>query len=271
MAGRSLLEELQAEARSEPPPAARTWVRSAAAAGLAATLTVSAAACKGQDATHPSEMAPVPTEPAPGPDGTSHPAEMAPMPPELPPGEPDDAGAPLQPLPPESPPLPPVPPDHTHPAEMAPPPPPPPPPPTEGYSPTGLLPRPLVRRAVQLLADYVWPPQDVELELWFDSEGRPHRIALRGSDLDDAVVRHAGSALASLHTSDPDVRNRKFILRLSAAELRGARPQPPTHPREKAPRPPQPPTHPRERAPQPPSHTREMAPLPPPPPPPRRR
>lgn len=256
--GQRLLEELRSEARPVPAPLAAAWVRTATAAGLAATLTVSAAACKGQDPSHPTEMAPVPTEPRPDPDGDSHPAEMAPEPPY----EPGDAGAPLQPVPVE--PLPPPPPP-THPAEMVAPPPPPPPSPPSGFSPAGLLPRPLVRRALQTLSDYVWPPQDVELELWFDRQGRPSRIALRGPNLDEEVVRHAGSALASLSTSDPDVVGRKFLLRFSAAELRAARPHPPTQPHEKAPLPPSPPTHPRERAPQPPSHIFEMAPAPPPP------
>ncbi|RLB59762.1 MAG: hypothetical protein DRI90_14995, partial [Deltaproteobacteria bacterium] len=139
-------------------------------------------------------------------------------------------------------------------------------------APKSLLPRVIVDRALAILARYVTPPQDVELELWFDRRGNVARIALRGQRLSATVERYAGQELAALSTSDSLVHNRRFTLTFSAAELRAGQALYPSHPKERVPPPPPPPpppTHPGERAPlppRPPSHSREYAPRPPMPP-----
>ena len=99
-----------------------------------------------------------------------------------------------------------------------------PPPPPDGTpetftdAPTSLLPRDIVNRALNILARYVKPPQDVELELSFDRRGNVARIALRGRKLSKIVERYAGQELAALSTNDTLVRNRRFTLKFSAAE-----------------------------------------------------
>jgi anaerobic magnesium-protoporphyrin IX monomethyl ester cyclase len=237
--GHALLEAIHAEL-APPRQPRRPWARKAAV-GLAASIAV-AAACHKEQNTQIAEMAPGPTgwgQPGPEqyPPEDAGPSEVLVIIPEL------DAG-------------------ETHPTEMVAPPPPPPPPNDAGVSPAGLLPPELRQQALFIISRYV-PPQDMELELWFDGGGTINRVVLRVTKVDRNVVRNAGQEIGGLSTSDPDVRGRHFVLKFTARELRdAAAASSHTYESEMAPMPPPPPppppTTPRPR-PRPPEHYNEMA------------
>ena len=235
--GLELLEQIHADLAA-PRPSRRGWTRKAAA-GIAASLAV-AAACHKEQNTQIAEMAPPPPDwaqpgPGPYPPTDAGPSEVLVIIHE------QDAG-------------------ETHPTEMVAPPPPP-PPNDAGPAPAGLLPPELRQQALRIIARYV-PPQDMELELWFDGQGTVSRVVLRVTKVDRAVVRNAGQEIGGLSTRDPDVRNQHFVLKFTATELRDAAAAGShTYESEMAPMPPPPPpptSRPRPR-PKPPQHYNEMA------------
>jgi len=174
-----ILADLRETVAARRSPSHRAWMRKAAAAGLAATLAASPAACKKDTGTsHPSEMIPAPEDVS-----YTQMCEMAAVPPEPPTPPPDagttapepdagtitpgpDAGA-VQPAAPDAGATPEAAPDAV----------------PETIDPTALRPA-FDALAMSRLADEIVPSDDLQVELWVDAAGHVsyaalHRITLR--------------------------------------------------------------------------------------------
>lgn len=223
-----LLEDIHEAAQRRTARSA--WAQRAAAAGLAATLSLGNAGCPGDnhDATHPTEMIAVPTQPVvppqppvpPGPTGV----DLVPSPPQ--PGTPHEPG-----FVPTQPPIP--------------------------VGEPAAIRAEFDRRALPQLAERLRPARDLTVELTIDGVGGVSAVELRADGLTDALKARLIRRLQSLTFTDAAVVGHRYTLAITAAQLEAARPVPTvTHMSERAPYP----THPREMI--APPHMAEAAPRP---------
>jgi len=230
--GDALLLEIRRRARSQPTTA-YGWARTATAAGLAATLTLTSAACDEPSRSHATETIPLPTEPRPKDAG-----ERPPMP-TLDAGQDARGDAP----------------QGSASAE----------PPTGS---SALIKPQFVKDELPFVASKIVPSQGIKIELWVDEQGKVSKVMLTRAELSASVQEPIVEHLRQWRVTQPQARGHRFVLAFSADDLTAARrskavphvprPEmiaPPPRP-EMAPRPPRP-----EMAPRPPMP--EMAPRPP--------
>ena len=217
-----ILDEIHEAAQRKPLRS--PWAQRAAAAGLAATLSLGTAACPGdnRDATHPTEMIAVPTQPVVPPQ--PRPVDLVPSPPQ--PGTP-------------------------HGQEFVPPGPTPPAPPLG--VPAAIRPA-FDARALPQLAERVRPARDLTVDLTLDAQGHVVTAELHADGLTPSLRERLVRRLQTHTFAGPDVVGHRFSLAITAAQLEAARP--PTHMHERAPYP----THPTEMI--APPHMAEAAPRP---------
>lgn len=180
---RALLLDLHA-ARVSPSSAKGTWAQRATTAGLVAALTVTTACGDDNEQTHPTEMAPIPTEPV---------------------------GDPMQPLQPREPTVEPVPaPEHAEPTIPA-------------GEPAAIR-RQFDRRALRMIARSVTPARDTLVELTLDADGRVTEAEVTASGLGSRAHDRIVDRLLRLAFTGDEVVGRRFAIELSRSDLERAVP-----------------------------------------------
>jgi hypothetical protein len=74
------------------------------------------------------------------------------------------------------------------------------------------------------VASRVAPGHEVALEIWVDDQGRVARAEVEGPELGPASAQDIERHLRDWKVPSPQARGRRFVLKLTAAELAAARP-----------------------------------------------
>ena len=208
--GDALLAEIRLRAHRQEP-AARTWVRTATAAGLAVSLTVSAAACD-RPQTHATETVAVPS----GTKSSGAGATSSPLPSSLPSAQ---ASSQAQPS--------------AQPSASLPP----------GDS--ELLKPRFRRQELPFIADVLSPARAIEITFEVDEEGRVSEVEARADDLPSHLKGAIEERVRSWKVTEPEAAGRRYRLSFSLVEVAAAKPvkrKPPPRPEMIPPdRPPRPP------------------------------